>query len=43
MNEGAMKEPTAAEKNEENVVVSSDPSLVKAFRSEFDSLWAQFA
>lgn len=33
---------SAAEKNEENVVVSDDPELLRAFRSEFDSLWAQF-
>ncbi|MEM7231868.1 MAG: phospholipase D-like domain-containing protein [Planctomycetota bacterium] len=33
---------SAATVNEENVVILSDPSIVKAFRGEFDKLWKKF-
>jgi phosphatidylserine/phosphatidylglycerophosphate/cardiolipin synthase-like enzyme len=33
----------AAEQNQENLVVSTDPGLVLAFGAEFEKLWKQFA
>ncbi len=32
----------AAEQNEENIVASTDATLVAAFRTEFDALWAKW-
>jgi mitochondrial cardiolipin hydrolase len=34
---------SAAELNEENVVVTSEPALYAAFAAQFDELWARFA
>ncbi len=33
---------SAAENNEENFVVTGDPSLLRAFRTEFDRMWKEF-
>jgi phosphatidylserine/phosphatidylglycerophosphate/cardiolipin synthase-like enzyme len=33
----------AAEMNEENVVISGDPRLIRPFRAEFDRLWKLYA
>ena len=33
---------SAAERNEENLVVSDDPRLVGSFQAEFEKLWDQF-
>lgn len=33
---------SAADENRENIVVTSDPRLLAAYREEFDRLWAEF-
>ncbi len=33
----------AAERNHENVLLTSNPKLVRAFREEFDALWRRYA
>ncbi|HEY0817614.1 MAG TPA: phospholipase D-like domain-containing protein, partial [Rhizobacter sp.] len=32
---------SACEHNEENLIVSNDPGLVRSFQAQFDSLWVK--